>query len=164
MDNSEIPEMTDIITDRDQRQPKPVIKMLNREGDTHEDEWHTYIAGLSHRTSEFDAGGFMGWVENDPHNFYDIEAMGVYNSFGRLLGYIPKKELDDYRHWCAGAAMPCMGYIFSEEGQIRGRVKILRPCNEEFLKTEFSRYAQWVYENKGKDYLPKTTSLDFNIE
>lgn len=143
---------------------KPAIKMLNREGDASEDEWHTYIAGLPHHASQYDIGGFSGWVENDSENKHDPMAMGVYNSFGKLLGYIPAKELSDYRDWCDGLPQPCMGFIYVEDGQMRGRIKMLRPCNEEFLKTEFSRYAQWVYDNYGKSFLPDSLTMQFKTE
>lgn len=143
---------------------KPIIKMLNRDGDACEDEWHTYIAGLAHHVSKYDIGGFNGWVENDIINAYDSKAMGVYNSFGKLLGYIPAKELIDYRLWCDSKPQPCIGFIYIEDGQCRGRIKILRPCNENFLQIEFSRYLQWVDANYGKDYLPKSMSINFETE
>ncbi|MBD5391267.1 hypothetical protein HDR66_00495 [bacterium] len=143
---------------------KPVLQMLNREGDMHEDEWHTYIAGLPHHASKYDIGGFSGWVEADYNNKYDRNAMGVYNSFGKLLGYIPAKELSEYREWCDAQSQPCVGFIYSEDGQLRGRIKILHPCNEEFLEKEFSRYLQWVRNNYGEEYLPKTLDMTFDIE
>ena len=143
---------------------KPVLQILNREGDVHEDEWHTYIAGLPHHASKYDIGGFSGWVEADYNNKYDRNAMGVYNSFGKLLGYIPAKEVLDYRVWCGVEPQPCVGFIYNEDGQLRGRVKILRPCNEDFLQTEFSRYLQWVNDNYGEEYLPKTLDMTFDTK
>ena len=143
---------------------KPIIKMLNRDGDIHDDEWHTYIAGAQHHISKYDIGGFSGWVEADYDNKYDRNAMGVYNSFGKLLGYIPAKEVSDYCAWCDAQPQPCVGFIFVEDGEMRGRVKILRPCNEDFLKNEFTRYLQWVKDNYGDQYLPKNMSMDFEVE
>lgn len=143
---------------------RPVLQMLNRKGDVHEDEWHTYLAGLPHHASKYDIGGFSGWVEADYNNKYDRNAMGVYNSFGKLLGYIPAKEVLDYRAWCGAKPQPCVGFIYNEDGQLRGRVKILRPCNEDFLQTEFSRYLQWVNDNYGKEYLPKILDMTFDTK
>lgn len=145
------------------RQSKPVIKMLNREGDVQEDEWHTYIAGLSHHASKYNIGGFTGIVANDVNNTRFPDAMGVYNSSGKLLGYIPAKDLNEYREWCDAMPQPCVGFIFEEDGELRGRVKILRPCNEEFIQQEFTRYLQWVNDNYGKKYLPPTMSMQFDI-
>lgn len=138
--------------------------MLNREGSSHADEWHTYIAGLRYHASVHDIGGFTGWVENDLGNTHDSKAMGIYNSFGKLLGYIPASELEDYRLWCLGQPVPCAGFVYIEDGQYRGRVKMLLPCNKEFLQKEFTRYLQWVKDNYGCDYLPKKLSMTFEIE
>ena len=143
---------------------KPPFKMLNREGSPHADEWHTYIAGLRYHASVHDIGGFTGWVENDLGNAHDSKAMGIYNSSGKLLGYIPARELADYRLWCLGYPVPCVGFVFVEDGQYRGRVKILLPCNKDFLQTEFTRYLQWVKDNYGNDHLPKSLSMNFDIE
>lgn len=139
----------------------PAIKLLNREGDANEDEWHTYIAGVNHHAGAGDIGGFTGWIENDYRNSYDRKAMGIYNSAGKLLGYIPAKELQNYRVWCSAKPQPCVGFIYFEDGQIRGRVKTLRPCNKEFIETEFSKYLQWVNDNYGKAYLPKSMSVTY---
>ena len=138
--------------------------MLNREGNAYEDEWHTYIAGAVHHVSKYDIGGFCGWVDADQENPYDNKAMAVYNSFGKLLGYIPADELKNYREWCDAQPRPCVGFVFLEGNQFRGRVKILQPCNEKFLVEEFSKYLQWVNDNYGKKYLPKNMSIQFDVE
>lgn len=141
----------------------PSFHMINREGDSREDEWHTYIAGLPHHASKYDIGGFTGWIENDSLNTHDSKAMAIYNSAGKQLGYIPAKELTDYRDWSDAKPLPCMGFIYEDEDHLRGRVKILLPCNEEFLQTEFNRYAQWVYDNYGVEYLPKSMGMQFKV-
>lgn len=135
--------------------PSPTIPMLDREGWRYEDEWYTYVAGVAHYVTKFDEGGFAGWVENDSDNTYDRQAMGVYNHNGRLLGYIPADELKEYRKWCDAKPCPCVGYIRVENGKLRGRVKVLLPCNKEFLETEFTNYMKWVEENIGSKYVPK---------
>lgn len=140
---------------------KPSLRLLNREGDPDEDEWHTYIAGLPYHAATHDVGGFWGWIEHEVGNKYDRNAMAVYNSSGKLLGYIPAKEVSDYRDWCDSQPVPCTGYIYIEEGQLRGRVKALMPCNEEFLQEEFSRYLQWVNDNVGPEYVPKNLQMTF---
>lgn len=143
--------------------PKPTIKMLGRNGDVYEDEWHTYIAGVNHHASKYDIGGFCGYVANDSTNAHDPYAMGIYSSI-KLLGYIPAKELKNYILWSGGEVMPCVGFVFVEDGQLRGRVKILKPCNQEFLEKEFSRYLQWVKDNYGERYLPEALSMSFMTE
>lgn len=144
--------------------PKPNIKMLEEEGDIHEDEYHTYIAGLHHYIAYEDVGGFSGYVVADPNNAFDNKAMAVCNDKMKILGYIPAKELDDYRDWSDAKPLPCVGFIFIEDKQIRGRVKVLHPCNEQFLQDEFSRYLQWVNDNYGSAYLPKDLKIEFEAE
>ena len=141
----------------------PKLKMLNREGDSYIDEWHTYIAGVKHCVSKNDIGGFCGCVVNDINNKYDNKAMGIY-THGKLLGYIPAAELKAYREWSETDPMPCVGFIYSEGNELRGKVKILRPCNLKFLEVEFSKYLQWVNDNYGKQYLPPTMSMQFEAE
>lgn len=133
---------------------EPKITMLNREGDIYADEWHTYIAGLPYRASFEDIGGFFGWVVNDITNTHDSNAMGVYNSSLELLGYIPEKKLSSYRKWCNGDPEPCVGFIYLKDGDLRGYVKIIKPCNSEFIEKEYRRYFQWVAENFGTEYVP----------
>lgn len=141
--------------------PKPQIKILNRDGDSYEDEYHTYIAGVNHHASKYDIGGFCGWITNDFTNDYNPKAMGIYNSFGKLLGYIPEKELKDYLRWCRNEPTPCVGFIFIEDGMLCGRVKTLLPCNKDFMETEFTKYLQWVRDNYGSSFIPKTMTIEF---
>lgn len=132
---------------------RPEIPYLGVEGDIWEDEYHTYIAGINHHASKYDIGGFRGYVMRDPNNTHDKNAMGVYSRF-KLLGYIPASELEDYIDWCEGKPTPCAGFVYVEDGQYRGRVKILKPCSEDFVNTEFKRYSDWVRENYGEKYAP----------
>lgn len=141
--------------------PKPALRMLDREGDPDEDEWFTYIAGVPHHATKYQIGGFCGWVAHEEGNKYDPYAMGVYNSKGKLLGYIPAKDVKQYRAWCDAEPQPCVGFIYEEDGQLRGRVKVLRPCNAEFLQTEFQRFVNWINNNYGRAYVPDLSGIQF---
>lgn len=134
----------------------PVIPMLNRVGSQWDDGYTTYIAGLKYRATHHDAGGFYGWVEKEPDNEYDHRAVAIYNEHGRKLGYIPAKELYDFRKWSDGNPVPCTGFIFVEEGVVRGRIKALLPCSNDFLNRSFASYHDWVRENFGEKYVPNT--------
>ena len=61
------------------RKPELIIKMINRDGDFYEDEWHTYIAGLQHNVDRSDVGGFCGYIANQPDNPYDKKAVAEYS-------------------------------------------------------------------------------------
>lgn len=140
---------------------KPTLNLLNREGDSDEDTWNTYVAGAKHHIGPADVGGFFGWVANDAGNSHDSDAMGIYNANGRLLGYIPASELGGYRSWCDAQPVPCAGYIYVEDNQMRGRVKAVLPCCEEFIEEEFDAYAKWVRRRIGAKYAPNINSLTF---
>lgn len=148
-------------TETKHRKPELVIRMLNREGDLYQDEWHTYIAGLHYHASKSDVGGFCGYVANDPYNSYDKNAVAIYSKL-KLLGYIPARELADFREWSDGEVMPCIGIIYVEDGQLRGRVKILKPCNMEFIQKGFSYYINWIKDTHGEKYLPKNITWVFS--
>lgn len=109
---------------------KPRFKLLNREGDLHRDESHTYIAGVGHHCTAASIGVFFGWIENEAGNTFNPKAMAVYKDSGKKVGYIPERELANFRHWCDGKPVPCAGIIYTEGREYRGRVKALLPCNK----------------------------------
>lgn len=133
---------------------RPAITMLNRKGESWADEYQTYIAGVPYHASRRDIGGFSGYVANDAGNTHDRNAMGVYNSDGKLLGFVPARELRDYRDWCGASTVPCIGFIHVEDGQLCGRVKMALPCNQDFVNDVFSRYRDWIRKNHGERYVP----------
>lgn len=141
------------------RKPKPALLMLDREGDAHDDEWFTYIAGVPHHITKNEIGSFLGWVQHDQDNKYDPYAMGVYDYKGKLIGYIPAKEVKEYRAWCDARPQPCAGFTYIENGQLRGRVKAVRPCNPEFIQNELQRFLDWAHDHYG--YVPKTAGIEF---
>ena len=143
---------------------RPVMKLLNRSGQPFIDEQYICIAGLKYHTSPSDMGWFSGWIDADVGNPVDSRARGVFNSKGKLLGFVPAKELDDYIAWSGGKPMPCVGFIFEEEGQIRGRAKVVKPCNPAFLQDQFSRFSQWVVDNYGIEYAPKSIEIEFDVD
>lgn len=144
--------------------PIPAIKILDRPGDSEEDEWHTYIAGINYRAVNSDLGGFVGYVTPDPGNRHSPIAMAVITASGKLLGYIPAKEVGDFREWCSVRPVPCVGFICRKDGQFAGRVKALLPCSREFMQKEFTRYFEWVNAHYGAPYLPDLDNVIFNIE
>lgn len=139
----------------EKRRRRPHIRMLDREGDPIEDSRYTYIAGVPYNASCIDIGGFYGWVEAEPNNEHDSMAVAVYDFYGRRLGYIPHDELKEFRKWSNGDPLPCAGVIYKHEGKLYGKVKVLKPCNEDFLDGCFNSYINWVNDNLGPKYVPK---------
>lgn len=142
--------------------PRPILSMLNRDGDLNEDCWVSEIAGTEYRYNK--TGGFCGWIENDSENTYNKRSMGIYNADGRLLGYIPECDLNNYRWWCKGQPVPCVGVLYKERGGLKGKVYIALPCNEEFLNEAFGQYMEVVKVVYGPEYLPRPKSIKFKTK
>lgn len=143
--------------------PDVAVKMLNREGDKHFDSFRTYIAGVHHHVNESFIGSHTGIIANQKDNKYDSRAMGIYLS-GRLMGYIPARELDDFWEWSDGKPVPCAAYIYKEDGELRGRVKAFLPCNADFISEEVGAYLSWVVQTYGSDFMPKNQNISFRVE
>ena len=69
------------------------------------------IAGVQYRNDARDIGGFLGYVCSEPTNPHDKNAIAVYRNDGKLIGYIPKDEIKDFREWSAKDNLPCVGFI-----------------------------------------------------
>ncbi len=140
--------------------PVPNIPLLGRRGDPYCDAYNTYIAGVNFRCDELDEGGFTGYIVPDTLNETDDKAMAVC-SFKKQLGYIPAKELKEFREWCGGRPVPCAGYITIDDdtGKLRGRVKAILPCNVDFVQTEFNRYIQWLNDTHGEEFVPENLTI-----
>ena len=54
------------------------------------------IAGLRYHCTEEDCGTIVGYVKPEPSNQHDPRAQAVFRSDGKLLGYIPRTQLDWY--------------------------------------------------------------------
>ncbi len=143
---------------------RPKIKLRNEDGDPWMDSRNTYIAGLSYYATKRDVGGFWGYVVNEPDNKVDPKAMAVITVSGKLLGYIPAKELKEYRDWCNGMPRPCVGFLYVHGDQLRGRAKILDVSSREFLEREFANYLSWVRSHMGERYLPKENKMPHDFE
>lgn len=60
--------------------------------------WDFNIAGVNYRKNIRDyVGVFEGYLQPEPYNEYDPDAIAVYHSDGHHLGYIPQNMTDDIR-------------------------------------------------------------------
>ena len=125
--------------------------------------FNTYIAGINHHCDQSDIGGFIGVVSPDPNNPYDKNAVAIYRNDAnpKLLGYIGKSDLTEYRKWCNCKSFTCVGYIIpGDNSPVCGRIKIIKPYNENFVKNETDNYIKWMIEKYGKKFLPKGYTLE----
>lgn len=60
--------------------------------------WDFNLAGVNYRKNIRNyVGAFEGYIEPEPTNEYDPDAIAVYHSDGHHLGYIPQNCTDDIR-------------------------------------------------------------------
>lgn len=129
------------------------IEMLGDEQyskDEYQDRFYsTYIAGTSHHCTIIECNAFVGFAVPEPNNKYDKNAVAILNNKGKLLGYIAKKELKDFREWSNCKTVPCVGYISKEDdGSFHSNLKCIKPYSMDFIKEEITRYLEWYNKNR----------------
>ena len=136
---------------------EPVFKVSVKVGEPY---YNTRIAGVQYRNTSADVGAFLGFVKPDPNNEHDPNAIGIYNNEGKLLGYIPKDDLPDYREWASKDILPCVGFIKEgDEVPLYGKVKIMGTEMEE-VELLTAQYVRWMVNKFGLAFIP----TDFNID
>lgn len=122
-----------------------------------EDSFNTYIAGVDHYLTEDNIGAFVGIVAPEPGSQYDDNAIAVYNMNDQVIGYIPRYKQADYKKFSNNAPYPCVGYIIpsnSNKYTLYGRVKVIKPYNEEYINHEISSYLSWAENKYGEKFVP----------
>ena len=143
--------------------PNDSIEIDDDDDDDDDDAWHyiTYIAGVNHHCDDSDIGGFIGLAKPQPENPYDKNAIAIIRNDGALLGYIPAKELGEYRAMSNAETFHCVGYIVEgNNGLLNGRVKVILSRDDVEVNHEVAAYVRWLLRNKGKRYLPN--GFDFH--
>ena len=110
-----------------------------------------YISGLAHHCTINDCGIFGGIVFSDSDNPVDKKAMAIgSHQSKKIIGYVPTAILDNYRKWCNKKDCHCVGYIFREEGKLRGRVRIYHPdCDPSIIGDDGAKFLEIVCERFG---------------
>lgn len=118
------------------------------------------IAGITHHATLDDIGGFLGYAVKEPHNRYDSMAVAIYRSDKKLIGYLPKSELDGYHAWTGEAALRCIGFIDEgEEVPLYGRVKVVKGTKDE-QELEVVYFVRWMVDHLGLRYVPKGIKME----
>lgn len=78
----------------------------------HPDEMETYIAGAQYHDG-VEGAGFIGYTRREPDNPHDPRAVAIYDNEHRHVGYIPRKDLDEYYESAKSDSdeYVCMGFI-----------------------------------------------------
>lgn len=138
-------------------QPAPTFRVEIKCGEPY---YNTKIAGVQHRCDHQDVGGFLGYIQHDPTNSHDPNAIAIYRNDGKHLGYIPKDETNSLRCWSAKAQLPCVGFIKEgDEVPLFGKVKVLDTFPEE-AELEVAKYVRWMVSQFGVKFIPPGFAMD----
>jgi len=96
------------------------------------------ITGLRYHCTVQDCGKVVGFVKPDPSNVHDVRAQAVYRSDGKLLGYIPKTQLDWYEDFNEeDVVCPFVGEIeLDGRGWMQAEIKVIIPSSIEYVRDE----------------------------
>lgn len=118
------------------------------------------IAGVQYRNDAQDIGGFLGYVCSEPTNPHDKNAIAIYRNDDKLIGYIPKDEIKDFREWSAKENLPCVGFIKDgDEVALYGKVKIIDTDADE-TELEVVKFVKWLVSNFGVKFIPVSFKID----
>lgn len=97
------------------------------------------ITGLRYYCTVHDCGKIVGYVKPDPSNVHDARAQAVIRSDGKLLGYIPRTQLDWYEDFNEqNVPCPFVGEIELDRSTARlvAEIKVIIPTSQEFVEEE----------------------------
>jgi len=96
------------------------------------------ITGLRYHCSVYDCGKIVGIVKPQPSNIHDSRAQAVIRNDGKLLGYIPRTQLDWYEDF-NGQNVPCpfVGEMkLDRRGWLLAEIKVILPSSREYVEEE----------------------------
>lgn len=92
--------------------PLPIIKPDGEYTCIYNPLWDFNIAGINYRKGIVNyVGEFIGYIEPEPTNKYDPDAIAIYHADGHHLGYIPSNYTQDIREQDVQFPLPVFGYI-----------------------------------------------------
>ncbi len=97
------------------------------------------VVGLKYHCTVQDCGLITGIVKPEPSNFHDNRAQAVIRNDGKLLGYIPRTQLDWYEEFNEqNVPCPFVGVIELAQAPARliAEIKVIIPSSREFVEQE----------------------------
>lgn len=97
------------------------------------------ITGLRYYCTVQDCGKIVGVVKPDPSNVHDSRAQAVIRSDGKLLGYIPRTQLDWYEDFNEeDVVCPFVGEIELDRSRVSlvAEIKVIIPSSYEYVRDE----------------------------
>ena len=97
------------------------------------------ITGLRYHCTVHDCGRIVGIVKPEPSNVHDARAQAVIRNDGKLLGYIPRTQLDWYEDFNE-QNLPCpfVGQIELDRSSasLIAEIKVIIPSSREYVERE----------------------------
>ena len=96
------------------------------------------VTGLRYHCTVHDVGKIVGIVKPEPSNVHDPRAQAVYRNDGKLLGYIPRTQLDWYEDFNEeNVPCPFVGEIEVDgRGWLIAEIKVIIPSSREYVEEE----------------------------
>jgi hypothetical protein len=97
------------------------------------------ITGLRYHCTIHDCGKITGVVKPEPSNVHDPRAQAVIRSDGKLLGYIPRTQLDWYEDFnTENVECPFVGEIELDRSTARliAEIKVILPSSLDYARSE----------------------------
>lgn len=97
------------------------------------------ITGLRYHCTVHDCGKILGVVRPEPSNVHDNRAQAVIRNDGKLLGYIPRTQLDWYEDFNEdNVTCPFVGEIELDRSRaaLIAEIKVILPSSKDFVREE----------------------------
>ena len=96
------------------------------------------VTGLRYHCTVHDVGKIVGIVKPEPSNVHDPRAQAVFRNDGKLLGYIPRTQLDWYEDFNEeNVPCPFVGEIEVDgRGWLIAEIKVIIPSSREYVEEE----------------------------
>ena len=125
--------------DEDEEMDLSFLDTLDYYEDLEENTETFDITGLRYYCTVHDCGKIVGYVKPDPSNVHDARAQAVIRSDGKLLGYIPRTQLDWYEDFNEqNVVCPFVGEIELDHSTARliAEIKVIIPTSQEYVEEE----------------------------
>ena len=125
--------------DEDEEMDLSFLDTLDYYEDLEENTETFDITGLRYYCTVHDCGKIVGYVKPDPSNVHDARAQAVIRSDGKLLGYIPRTQLDWYEDFNEqNVVCPFVGAIELDHSTARliAEIKVIIPTSQEYVEEE----------------------------
>lgn len=104
----------------------------------------TEITGMRYYCTMADVGLVNGTVRPEPGNPHDVRAQVVIRADGKKLGYIPRRDLDEYEDFNDDDLVcPFAGEVkVDPNGYMHANILVALPESLKFVKEELTEYLK----------------------